>query len=376
MSESMGQIIRKLRKERNLTQEDLAEQLGITYQAVSRWENGTGMPDISQIVPLANVFNVTTDFLFNIEGTNSTEEAYRIASEACSLKQYGKIDTYIASYDLMLDGLKKYPNNMILLNNCVGLGLSLCLPENDYLYVSDRAEEIAAETERQAKLIITHSKSASDIMRAHQILMFLYSSRREYDKASAEVENFPERCDFTFHSNMARINETKGEWENVIKHLCIDNAYLLQTFEDNTAQLGKAYYTIGRYNDAITIYKNWFRIMDTLFGEKFPPFHDFDSGDLYILLAQAYLAVGERDKAIESVEKSVKYYLDMINPNKKISIEFHCMNPPFIEQGITDITISISSMKERLAEKLGSPELESLRDLDRFKILCEKVAAL
>ncbi len=376
MSECMGQIIRKLRKERNLTQEELAEQLGITYQAVSRWENGTGMPDISQIVPLSSVFGVTTDFLFNVEGTNSTEEAYRIVSEACSLEQYGKIDTYIASYDLMLNGLKKYPNNLILLNNCVGRGLSLCLLENDYLYVSDRAEEIAAETERQAKLLITYSKNASDIMRAHQILMLLYSSREEHTKASAEVENFPERCDFTLHSNMARLNETKGEWENVIKHLCIDNAYLLQTFEDNTARLGKAYYTIGRYNDAITIYENWFRIMDTLFGEKFPSFHDFDSGDLYILLAQAYLAAGERDKAIESVEKSVKYYLDMISPNKKIRIESLRKKPLFIEHGITDITISISSMKERLTEKLDSPELESFRDSDRFKILCEKVAAL
>jgi len=59
MKESMGQIIRKLRKERNLTQEELAEQLNITYQAVSRWENETGMPDISQVIPLANVFGVS-----------------------------------------------------------------------------------------------------------------------------------------------------------------------------------------------------------------------------------------------------------------------------------------------------------------------------
>ena len=54
----VGQTIRRLRKERGLTQEELAEQLGVTAQAVSKWENETGMPDISQIVPLAGVFGV------------------------------------------------------------------------------------------------------------------------------------------------------------------------------------------------------------------------------------------------------------------------------------------------------------------------------
>ena len=63
MNETMGQIIRRLRKEKNLTQEELAIQLNVTNQAVSKWENGDCMPDISQIVPLSNVFGVTTDVL-------------------------------------------------------------------------------------------------------------------------------------------------------------------------------------------------------------------------------------------------------------------------------------------------------------------------
>ena len=50
MNENMGQIIKHLRKERNLTQEELAEQLNVSAQAISKWENGTSMPDISQVV--------------------------------------------------------------------------------------------------------------------------------------------------------------------------------------------------------------------------------------------------------------------------------------------------------------------------------------
>ena len=74
MNETMGQIIRRLRKNADLTQEELADQLGITYQAVSRWENDTGMPDISQLVPIANVFDVPIDVLFGRVGQNADEE--------------------------------------------------------------------------------------------------------------------------------------------------------------------------------------------------------------------------------------------------------------------------------------------------------------
>ncbi len=376
MTQTIGQVIRKLRKERNFTQEELAEQLGISAQAVSKWENGTSMPDISQVVPIASVFGVTTDVLFGVEGTNAVEEAYRIVGEAEEIKQYGNLPTYLAAYDHLLEGLQKYPNNLILLNNCVGFGLSLCLPENGWLYAAERADEIAAETERQAKLIVTYAKSASDILRAHQVLLLLYSSQGEYSRAAAEAEHFPERTDFTMHTNMARVYECRGDWEEVIRHLGIDNSYAIQTLEDNLARLGKAYYNVGRYDQAIALYESWFRTMEAMFGENFPAFHDFDSGDCYLLLAQAYLAAGDKEKAMENVEKSIRYYLDMIRPTRKIRIAALRSNPPLTGHGITDIQIPIPVMKVKLTKNLDSPELEPLRDLERFRALREEVDAL
>lgn len=64
---SFGQIIKKLRREADMTQERLAELLSVSAQAVSRWENDSAMPDISFLAPLANLFHVTTDYLLGVD---------------------------------------------------------------------------------------------------------------------------------------------------------------------------------------------------------------------------------------------------------------------------------------------------------------------
>lgn len=60
---TIGESIRYHRKRLNLTQAQLAERLNVTAQAVSRWENDTGLPDISMAVPLARALGTTTDEL-------------------------------------------------------------------------------------------------------------------------------------------------------------------------------------------------------------------------------------------------------------------------------------------------------------------------
>ncbi len=60
---SFGKVLKELRKDANMTQEQLAQQLAISPQAVSRWETDFAMPDISLIVPIAEIFEVSTDTL-------------------------------------------------------------------------------------------------------------------------------------------------------------------------------------------------------------------------------------------------------------------------------------------------------------------------
>ena len=63
--ENIGKYISKLRKEMNITQEELAERLGVTDKSISRWENGKTMPDISLLVQLTDILNTTLPELIN-----------------------------------------------------------------------------------------------------------------------------------------------------------------------------------------------------------------------------------------------------------------------------------------------------------------------
>lgn len=70
---SFGSTIRKLRKQHSLTQDQLANYLNVTPQAVSRWETNAAMPDISLLVPLANIFGVSTDVLLEVDVQKNAE---------------------------------------------------------------------------------------------------------------------------------------------------------------------------------------------------------------------------------------------------------------------------------------------------------------
>ncbi len=72
----LSQKIQTLRKERNLTQEALADQLNVSRQALSKWELGVSTPEADKIVQLSEFFNVSTDYLLkDVEVNQSTKKS-------------------------------------------------------------------------------------------------------------------------------------------------------------------------------------------------------------------------------------------------------------------------------------------------------------
>lgn len=80
---SLGEKIFKLRKEKGISQEALAEQIGTTRQAISKWENNQGFPETEKLLQLSNIFEVSTDYLLKDEKIvkDSEERGYYVSKE-------------------------------------------------------------------------------------------------------------------------------------------------------------------------------------------------------------------------------------------------------------------------------------------------------
>ena len=106
MKLQIGENIRVLRKEKGITQEKLAELLGVTSQAVSRWESGAGYPDMDQLPGLASLLEVSMDTLLGYDGT--VEKQNRLVLEISAMIGRGEREEGIRS---AREALEMYPAN-------------------------------------------------------------------------------------------------------------------------------------------------------------------------------------------------------------------------------------------------------------------------
>ena len=102
----IGEILRTLRREKNLTQEELAEVLGVSPQAVSRWENDASLPDITLLPGLADFFDVTLDELMGREVQRRKQQIWELCSR--SQKARGRGDLLL-SERILREGLQRFP---------------------------------------------------------------------------------------------------------------------------------------------------------------------------------------------------------------------------------------------------------------------------
>ena len=165
--------LKKYRLLKNLTQEDVAEYLGITAQSVSKWERGESYPDITFLPALANIFETSVDLLIGMDTIRAEETRYNIHKKAVAYQRCGDYNSAEQTYS---DALLIYPNKpgMIL-----GLASTLALKGN-----TNEAIELM---ERGLPLSSNEKQKAT--MRA--ALCFLYLKAGREDSANRLASELP-----------------------------------------------------------------------------------------------------------------------------------------------------------------------------------------
>ena len=175
---SIGENLKRLRLQKEFTQEQFAEVFGVSPQAVSRWENNTAYPDITMLPGIAIFYNTTIDELIGMDEICKTENINKIHNDVHILMGDKKIDETIA---MLREALKLHPNSFLL-----DLASTLTQKSNQSNDVSLIEEAISLfERALQGNLIM---KSKCTVV---VNLIFLYLKLNKVDKANELIKSLP-----------------------------------------------------------------------------------------------------------------------------------------------------------------------------------------
>lgn len=159
----IGKSILNQRKQKNITQEELAAELGVTAAAVSKWENGYTLPDIFMLCALADYFGVTTDELL---GRSTQKQFAVIVTENASLGH--RIQRLAARFGIQTQGIYAQYKEAIdavraneQITHLLGGHLQTHAPEIDFNMFSGNN---SSDNERKLKFYFEFSDNEADIL--------------------------------------------------------------------------------------------------------------------------------------------------------------------------------------------------------------------
>ena len=103
----IGEVIRKYRKEKGLTQEEMANRLGVTTPAVNKWENGASLPDVTMLAPIARLLGITVDTLLSFREELTMDESRAILNTMWAYLNEGEFER---AFQYAKSQIEEYPS--------------------------------------------------------------------------------------------------------------------------------------------------------------------------------------------------------------------------------------------------------------------------
>lgn len=315
MTLQLGEIIKSLRKRDGRTQDALAEALGISAQAVSRWETNMAYPDMELIPSIANYFNVSIDELFGYDSERDKKvdeiirkvDAYEIKSRGDD----GWVDECIV---ILREGLAEFPQNEKLL-----MSLADTLSEagwrrhNEWLYYDEegymqhnydqhRTNEYWMEAVKVCEKLVSTSHDQGIVARSISILVLLYRNFGENAKAIAYAKRMPS-LKYSQEILLAAATDGKEEAQYISEALLKLASKFAEQLVYGLVNNVNNYETdmpIEKINGAIAVF---YLVCD---DEKLGNYHG-DLIKLHLYLSRVQWERGYHEEAFESLNEALRH---------------------------------------------------------------------
>ena len=292
MTVKIGEKIKELRRKSNVTQEKFAEYLGVTAQAVSRWEVEGCYPDLELLAPIANFFNITIDELMGFDIIKNQERIENIFELAHQKAHKGLVNEQL---EIMRNAVQEFPNNYKLLAHLAHV-LGIFHPQTEEERQKNIRESIAINERILADC--TDDEIRYGVL---QKLAFGYNSIGEKEKAVTTAKKLP-HMSCTWNAVITHIYEGNELYEFLVNDVPAYMDILNQTLD---------YLAWTKYKEApnkkIMLYKKAVGIIELIWEDGDYGFYNCRLAEYYMEMAKSYIVLNDIENTLDCLEKSVKY---------------------------------------------------------------------
>ena len=322
---NFGQKIKKLRTDAGLSQAVLAEHIGVSVQSISNWECNNTMPDISQIVPLASILCVSTDYLLGAGFDEKADQETLIRNVNTVWANYS-VNTKENNADVLVanlykEYLRKYPADYEVKYKCA-------LALYDYLLVgkvrkkfhieANTYESIYTQCKAMLSSICNNTLTIELQIQANQLMIVLMLLDDNFDEALYFVDALPEICGIKYaaQSKVLYAQKTLGKANQVKlvadKEKCLD--YLRALYESVNSGVYEKDKAISILEHAESVAKTAVSLyldataLDVNSYEKMPYCYLITA---YTMLCKMSLLNSDYDAAYTALDKAAKTACEM-----------------------------------------------------------------
>jgi len=324
----IGTNIYTLRKEKKITQAQLAEKLGVSEQAVSKWENNQCAPDVSLFPIIANYFGVSIDRLFGYH-MNSYEEEVKAIMESIEIElqsiddRIGIMGTY-KEIEILTKGLEKYPNSPDLK---ISLAFSLSMVNR----ISEDENERKQAVEKAIKLcteVVDTCGDVNQVDNALNMLSRIYGETGEYAKAfdaiqKISAENYAHRIVETASTYRLEHNDSalRQFTEKNLFNSWLAADWILQKLSSRLSE-------IDQYSESIKFGKLHLKLL-SIFDDGCHDFYSVHKFWAAFTLAHNYRKLEDKPNCLEAIKQFFHFGTQINSAEKNRDHHISARNPMY-----------------------------------------------